>query len=85
MNLASKADTILKLKNYNLKFSIPLTYVFKTKEWEDSKNKIIKLIKNKFKSKIVIRSSSYDEDLKNQSQAGKYLSILNVNAKNEKN
>ena len=84
MNLASKADTILKLKNYNLKFSIPLTYVFKTKEWEDSKNKIIKLIKNKFKSKIVIRSSSYDEDLKNQSQAGKYLSILNVNAKNEK-
>ena len=48
------------------------------------KNKIIKLIRKKFKSKIVIRSSSYDEDLKNQSQAGKYLSILDVSAKNEK-
>ena len=84
MNLDSKADTILRLKNYNLNFSIPDTYVFKTKEWENSKNKIIKLIRKKFKSKIVIRSSSYDEDLKNQSQAGKYLSILDVSAKNEK-
>ena len=84
MNLVSKADTILRLKNYNLNFSIPYTYVFKTEEWENSKKKIIKLIQKKFKSKIVIRSSSYDEDSKNQSQAGKYLSILDVSAKNGK-
>ena len=84
MKLNSKADTILKLKNYKLNFLIPKTYVFKTDEWKISKKKIIKVIEKKFKSKIVIRSSSFDEDLKNQSQAGKYLSILGVNPNNKK-
>lgn len=83
MKLNSKADTILNLKKYNLNFSIPETFVFKTDEWQFSEDKIIKVIQKKFKSKIVIRSSSYDEDLKNQSQAGKYLSILDVNTKNK--
>tara|TARA_A100000164_G_scaffold372758_1_gene402521 strand:+ start:252 stop:2552 length:2301 start_codon:yes stop_codon:yes gene_type:complete len=85
MKLDSKADTILKLKNYDLNFLIPKTYVFKTDEWKISKEKIIKIIQKKFKSKIAIRSSSFDEDLKNQSQAGKYLSILGVNPNNKKN
>ena len=81
MKLNSKADTILKLTKYSLNFLIPETYVFKTNEWKVSKNKIIKFIQKKFKSKIVIRSSSSDEDLQDQSQAGKYLSILGVNPK----
>lgn len=83
MNLDSKADTILKLNNYNLKFLIPKTYVFKTDEWKISKKKIINTIQRNFKAKIVIRSSSFDEDLKNQSQAGKYLSILGANPNNQ--
>ena len=84
MKIDSKADTILKLKKYKLNFSIPETYVFKANEWKIQKNKITKFIQKKFKSEIVIRSSSFDEDLKNQSQAGKYLSILGVNSKNTK-
>ena len=84
MKLDSKADTILKLKKYNLNFLIPKTYVFKTDEWKISKKEIINFIKKNFKSKIVIRSSSFDEDGKNQSQAGKYLSILGVNPNNKK-
>ena len=84
MKLDSKADTILKLKKYNLNFLIPETYVFKTDEWKISKKQIIKAIQTKFKKKIVIRSSSFDEDSKNQSQAGKYLSILGVNPNNKK-
>jgi len=84
MKLDSKAETILKLNEYNLDFLIPKTYVFKTEEWNNSKKKVINLIQKKFKSKIVIRSSSYDEDTKNQSQAGKYLSILGVNPSNKK-
>ena len=81
MKLNSKADTILKLKEYDLKFFIPDTYVFSVDEWKASKNNVLKLIQKKFNSNIVIRSSSFDEDLKDQSQAGKYLSILGVNPK----
>ena len=84
MKLESKADTILKLKKYNLNFLIPETYVFKTDEWRISKKQIIKDIQKKFKKKIVVRSSSFDEDSENQSQAGKYLSILGVNPNNKK-
>ena len=84
MELSSKADTILELKKYNTNFLIPQTYVFKTDEWKVSKNRILNLIQKKFKSKSVIRSSSFDEDLKDQSQAGKYLSILGVNTGNKK-
>ena len=43
MKLDSKADTILKLKNYNLKFLIPKTYVFKTDEWKFSKRSFTNL------------------------------------------
>ena len=81
MILKSKADTILNLQKYDLKFLIPETYVFSITEWKLDKKKIIKKIKAKFSSKIVVRSSSYDEDLINQSQAGKYLSILDINPK----
>ncbi len=84
MRLESKADTILKLKNFELNFLIPKVYVFKTDEWKSSKFKVIEKIQKNFNSKIVIRSSSFDEDLKNQSQAGKYLSILGVNPKTKK-
>ena len=62
MKLDSKADTILKLKKYNLNFLIPDTYVFKTDEWKISKKEIINIIQKKFKKKIVIRSSSSDEN-----------------------
>ena len=84
MKLDSKADTILKLKKYNLNFLIPDTYVFKTDEWKISKKEIINIIQKKFKKKIVIRSSSSDEDSENRSQAGKYLSILGVNPSDKK-
>ena len=84
MKLDSKADTILKLKEYNLNFLIPDTYVFKTDEWKISKKEIINTIQKKFKKKIVIRSSSSDEDSENRSQAGKYLSILGVNPSDKK-
>ena len=84
MKLDSKADTILNLKDYNLNFLIPKTYVFKTNEWKISKKKIVKIIQKNFKSKIAIRSSAFDEDSKNQSQAGKYLSILGVNPNRKK-
>lgn len=82
MILGSKADTILSLRKYNLKFNIPLTFVFSVKEWKNSKKEILYQINRKFKKKIVVRSSSFDEDLEIRSNAGRYLSILDVNPKN---
>ncbi len=84
MKLESKADTIIKLKHFDLNFLIPKVYIFKTHDWKFSRNNIIETIQKNFKSKIVIRSSSFDEDLKNQSQAGKYLSVLGVSPKNKR-
>ena len=81
----SKGEVLVDLKKYNLKFKIPKTTIFFTKQWKIEKNKIYSEIKKKFtKTKLAIRSSSRDEDLYNQSSAGKYLSILNVNINNKK-
>tara|TARA_B100000886_G_scaffold144974_1_gene98589 strand:+ start:21342 stop:23705 length:2364 start_codon:yes stop_codon:yes gene_type:complete len=83
----SKADVINKLaKNKNLKFNIPRTYSFSLREWHDNKKKIISNIQTKFKRNrfIAIRSSSKSEDNLKSSNAGKFLSFLNVSIKDKK-
>ena len=47
--------------------------------------KILNLIKNKFDSKVAIRSSSLSEDNFKTSNAGKYDSFLNIEISNTKN
>ena len=67
---------IKKFKLKNLK--IPELYILK-KEFESDRDQIFKKIKSKFKNKkIIIRSSSKNEDQQNYSNAGKYLSISNL-------
>ena len=81
----SKGEVLVDLKRYNLKFKIPKTIIFFTKQWKLEKNKIYNDLKKKFpRTKLAIRSSFRDEDLSNQSSAGKYLSILNVNINSKK-
>lgn len=82
----SKANTIKILLKKKLKFKIPQTYSFTTKDWLIDK-KLIKLrIKKKFRSKtIIVRSSALDEDGKLESSAGKYLSIQNLNIRKMNN
>ena len=46
--------------------------------------KILNLIKNKFDSKVAIRSSSLSEDNFKTSNAGKYDSFLNIEISNTK-
>ena len=68
---------IKKFKLKNLK--IPELIYFKKKEFESDRDQIFKKIKSKFKNKkIIIRSSSKNEDQQNYSNAGKYLSISNL-------
>ena len=85
MIFASKADTLVNLKNLKLNFSLPKTYVFSVNEWQKNKKNILNKINLEFKTKIAIRSSSYNEDLVTSSQAGKYLSKLNIDPKKLKN
>lgn len=81
----SKGDVLLELKNYNIKFKIPKTIVFNINDWKKNKKKIYKNVRKSLQKKIAIRSSSINEDLRNYSGAGKYLSFLNVKTYNENN
>ena len=80
----SKGEVLQHLKKYNLKFLIPETIVVNVEDWSKNKKKIYNQVKKKFKKKVALRSSSRSEDLDNTSNAGKYLSFLNVDIKNKK-
>ena len=77
----SKAETLSFLQK-NIKLSkIPKSYFFSVSEWKKRRKKIILNIQKNFNGKIAIRSSAADEDSNKNSNAGKYVSFLNVNSK----
>jgi len=79
MKFKSKAENLSRLK---LKSGlIPKLYFFKVNDYKKNKLKYISIIQKKFKKKIAVRSSSGNEDSKNQSLAGYFQSILNINPK----
>ena len=80
--LTNKADTIKNLLQEDIVFLIPGTKVITVDDWKRNKNKILSSISKKFKSEIIIRSSSIEEDSAAKSNAGKFLSIQNINPKN---
>ena len=74
--LSTKART-LNLLSQSKKFNIPKLVFFKVGLLKTKKKTIILNILRRFKSeKIILRSSALDEDLKNQSNAGKYDSVI---------
>ena len=82
--ISSKADTLIQAQNSVKNFIVPKLYVFKVKNWNKDKNLIIKQIQNNFtKKKIIIRSSSSNEDNLKTSAAGKFVSVLNINSQNK--
>ena len=74
----SKANTLDFFHERIKKSKIEKFYVFTIKEWNDDRQNILNKIKKEFQSKIVIRSSAKGEDSVNQSQAGKFKSVLNI-------
>ena len=62
---------------------VPEFIFFTKKNFLKNENRYLNLVKNKFKKKIIIRSSTIDEDSKNSSNAGKYTSYSNINPKNK--
>ena len=72
-----KSGKVSYLKFFNKKTKkkyVPNFIYFSKKNFIHDSNKYLNLIKNKFKKKIIIRSSAIDEDTKNFSNAGKYSS-----------
>ena len=59
-------------------FKVPKTFFFSKKEYLKDKDLIFKKIIKNFKKRIVIRSSSREEDNELISNAGKYKSFLNI-------
>lgn len=81
--MPTKAETLIKLKKYEKKigFVVPKIFFFTKKNYEEKKEKYLKKIKIVFKNKkIIIRSSSKNEDQENKSNAGKYISFQNVSS-----
>ena len=76
---STKANNIYQLSKIPIKFKIPQLIYFSFKEWKKNRNNLVRNIKKNLKSEyIIIRSSSLEEDSKKISNAGKYLSINNI-------
>ena len=83
--LGTKAESLDRLYPMVKKSKIGKSYFFNVHDWKKDKNSIIKKIYNNFKDrKIVIRSSSSNEDSWEKSSAGKFKSFINIDSNNEK-
>jgi phosphoenolpyruvate synthase/pyruvate phosphate dikinase len=77
MNNFTKAESLFLLKKKKFNYiKIPIFFYFTKKAFILDKNSILNKIKNSFKKKIIIRSSSKFEDQKLQTNAGKYKSFI---------
>ena len=83
--IKTKAQTLEKLKYISKEIKIPNQIFFTIREWKQEQKSVISKINFKFRNKIIIiRSSSNNEDTWAKSNAGKYISIQNINANNQK-
>lgn len=75
----TKAKTLLELRNILKSANILPMVIFNKKEWDSNKKFYISKVKSLSKNdNFIIRSSALEEDNYKSSNAGKYLSILNV-------
>jgi len=83
--ISTKADTLKTLKPLLKKSKIEKIFSFSVSNWVNNKQKILDSIMKEFSSmKIVVRSSAISEDTEEESMAGCFDSILNVDSKKEK-
>lgn len=80
---STKAGTLKNFSSILQKSKIEKSFVFTVINYIEYKEKIISYINKNFKQ-VIIRSSALNEDTKNESKAGFYDSVLNVNSQNKK-
>jgi len=79
--LGTKAETLSRLSPMLLRSSIPKQMSFLVDEWDTRPTEIIAELYDYFdKKKLIVRSSSNTEDGWSHSQAGAYLSLLNISS-----
>src|SRR5699024_7315248 len=75
-----KAQNLIQLKNKLRTSIVSDLLIFTVGDWFEKKQATIDRIREKFSNTdVIIRSSSLNEDTYYNSNAGKYLSIQNVN------
>ncbi|MFW9929020.1 MAG: PEP/pyruvate-binding domain-containing protein, partial [Candidatus Thorarchaeota archaeon] len=80
----SKVNTLKYLETKLSKSIIEPFIDFTILEWKQNSTKILDSISKKFiNQKIIIRSSAEGEDSFDESKAGNYLSVLNINSNNK--
>ena len=76
---SSKANVLQSLQSNLKKSKIEKLLYFTISEWREDEVEILRKIRKNFLSRIIIRSSAIGEDGLEKSEAGKFLSILNIN------
>ena len=87
MNSRTKAETLQFLNKFQnkLEIKIPQFFFISKKKFLSNKNLFFYQIQKKFKNKkIILRSSSKNEDNENNSLAGKFKSFLDISARDKK-
>jgi phosphohistidine swiveling domain-containing protein len=80
--VATKAQTLKSLYGKLKNAHICETFIFTVNEWNNSQEDIISGIQSKFtNSNLIIRSSALNEDGLNESMAGAFDSVKNINSK----
>jgi choline kinase len=80
--LGTKAETLSRLRKLVSKSQIEDQVAFDVKHWQEDSKNILSLIRNKFSSSLIVRSSARSEDSFTHSNAGAYTSILHVDPQN---
>ena len=82
----TKAEVLSNLSRKKLRFKIPKTFFFDVNDWNNKREFILNKIISIFKKHkyVAIRSSAIEEDTLNLSNAGKFISELNVETKKKK-
>ncbi|BFR50079.1 pyruvate, phosphate dikinase [Nitratidesulfovibrio sp. HK-II] len=84
MKFATKAETLQSLREAHPELAIPELEYFDLRQWEDDAESIIAKLMARFRQgRVVVRSSSRSEDSHENSNAGAFLSLLDIDPTEE--